>query len=557
MGKQPPYNTTHPAIGDLHYDLKRGAITRREFLRYASLLGMSLSAATLAACGGPVQSAVSTGVGSSRGPIQRGGTLRIAMPLEIAIDHPARTASAVQANLIRQISETLTAISPDNVTRPNLLTRWEPSQDLKTWTLYLRPDIQFNNGQPLTADDLLFSFSQWLDPEVGSSMKSLLAYLNGPDDVEKVDDLTVKLHLHKPSISVPYDLAAPPAVILPRTFEGDFLKSPVGTGAFTLAEYNEGEHARFKRRPDYWRLGQDGRSLPYLDELVFLSLDRDTAAINAMLTGEVDTVDVSSLTLWQALKNESDFDIYPISSAAAFILRMRTDVPPWNDIRVRNALKMCQDRPKTLQMARSGAGDLSIDAHVAPAHPAFCEKPIPEYNPEQARRLLAEAGYPNGLQATLTTVGALEGADIAQILKDTAAPGGFDLTLEIVPAAVYLEQWTTLPLGLTSWGHRPLDTTVLRLGYSADSAGTPALWNETHWVDQEFNQLLEQAEATLDIPDRRRIMCRLEDIMQERGPIGNSYWLKGWKITRTGFKNIQAHPDGGDHVYEVWYQGMS
>ncbi|MCB0224455.1 MAG: ABC transporter substrate-binding protein [Anaerolineae bacterium] len=556
MGKQPFHKTVHPAIWDLHCDLKRGTITRREFLRYASLLGMSLGAATLAACGSPEQPTIWSGSSAKTDSIKRGGTLKIAMPLEIAIDHPARTASVVQANLIRQVSETLTAISPDNVTRPNLLERWEPSEDLKTWTLYLRPGIKFNNGKLLTADDLLFSIGQWLDPEIGSSMKSLLSYLNGRDDVEKIDDLTVRLHLHKPSISVPYDLAASPAVILPHTFEGDFLANPVGTGAFTLEEYNEGETARFRRRSDYWRLGQDSQPLPYLDELVFLSLDRDTAAINAMLTGEVDTVDVSSLALWQALKDEAGFDIYPISTAAAFILRMRADVPPWDDVRVRNALKLCQDRQKILQMARLGAGDLSIDAHVAPAHPAFCEKPIPEYDPERARRLLAEAGYPNGLQATLTTVSGLEGPDIAQILKETAAPGGFDLNLELVPATVYLERWTTLPLGITSWGHRPLDTMVLRLGYSADSAGTPALWNETHWVDSEFNQLLEQAEATLDIPARRQIMCRLEDIMQERGSIGNSYWLRGWKIVRSGFNNIQAHPDGGDHVYEVWYQGM-
>ncbi|MCB0164213.1 MAG: ABC transporter substrate-binding protein [Anaerolineae bacterium] len=552
----------HPAIPDLAQDLRHGRLTRREFLRYATLLGLSAGAATVAAqCSNiaapPVSSladAQTSASGKQTAAIQRGGTYRIAMPLEDSIDHPARMATNSQLNIVRQVGEYLTETGSDNITRPYLLKQWEASDDLKTWTLHLRQDITFNDGTPLTADEVLFSIGQWFDPDVGSTMANLLVYLNGVDNVERVDDYTLTLHLQTPSISVPEDLFHYQAVILPRHFEGNFLRQPLGTGAFTLSDYIDGEQAIFKRRPDYWRLGDDGQPLPYLDELHFLSLERSTAGINAMLTDQVDTINSGGSEDWSALQGNPDFTVYPIRSSGAYIVRMRSDVEPWNDVRVRNALKMCQDRAKILQLVRFGTGELAMDAHVAPIHPAYAERPIPAYDPEQAKALLADAGYPDGLQVTLTGPNELDAPKLAQALKELAAPGGFDINLELVPTGKYWDMWTTVDLGITPWAHRPLETTVLRLAYSVDAEGNPTPWNETHWVDAEFNQLLAQAEMTLDIPARRQIIGRIQDIVQERGTIANSYWAASPKIVRSTFKNIQAHPSNYELTYEIFQE---
>ncbi|MCB0196540.1 MAG: ABC transporter substrate-binding protein [Anaerolineae bacterium] len=552
--------TYHPAVRDLDSDLRHGRLTRREFMRYATLLGLSAGTATVAAqCGGLPQPTVSqlknaeaTVPGASPTPIRRGGTYRIAMPLNSSIDHPARMATNSQLNIVRQVGEYLTETGPDNITRPYLLERWETSEDLKRWTLHLRQGITFNDGSPLRADDVLFSFDQWFNPEVGSAMANLLTYLNGVDDVEKVDDYTINLHLQSPRITVPEDLFHYQAVILPRHFEGDFLKQPVGTGAFTLTEYVDGERATFKRRADYWRLGQDGQSLPYLDELIFISLERSPAGINAMLSNEVDTISVGGIEAWQALHDNPHFTSYKAQTAGAYIVRMRSDIAPWSDVRVRNAFKLCQDRERILQLARFGEGELAMDAHVAPVHPSCAPRPIPQYDPEQARALLAEAGYPDGLQVTLTAPNELDPPEIGQALKEMAAPGGFEINLELLPTGKYWEQWTTVGFGITPWAHRPLATTVLRLAYTADTEGNPVPWNETHWVDDEFNRLVDQAEVTLDISARRRIMGRIQDIMQERGPMGNSYWATDLKIVRSTFKNIRAHPSSYELTYDIW-----
>ncbi|MDM8527982.1 ABC transporter substrate-binding protein [Anaerolineales bacterium HSG24] len=551
-------NGLHPAIWDMQSSLRKGNMTRRDFMRFATLLGASAATATvMSACGGsqtpaPEQAASGGEASAAKevGTIKRGGSWTSAMELQ-AIDHPARLSWTQGANVARQVGEYLTETGADNITRPHLLDHWEANNDVTEWTLYLRKGIKFNNGQELQADDVMFTIGEWLNEDVGSSMLGLLSYLNGMDSVEKVDDYTIKLHLKTGNIGVPEHLFHYPAIILPRTFEGDFIKQPVGTGAFTLEEYAEGERARFKRREDYWKKGFDDKPLPYLDELTYVSLKRD-AAVAAIQGGQVDSLFQPRPSDWQTLKDVPGLMVRPVSTAQCFVTRMRVDLEPWTDVRVRNALKMCQDREKILQLAYFGEGDLSIDAHVAPVHPAFCELPIPKYDPEGAKALLAEAGHPDGLTVTLVTKNDESEPAIAQALKEMAAPGGFDIRLDITEAGGYWERWTEVDLGITAWTHRPLDTMVLPLAYIADENGEPVPWNETRWADEEFTDKLRQAEATLDVDARRAIMCELENIMQERGPIGNAFWKKLWNITSDKFEGVQSHPTNYDMMTEVW-----
>lgn len=556
----------HPYIPEMYDQLKQGRVSRRDFLRMATLLGMGAGAATIAAqCGSPAQPADSGASGGSSGggeeaPAQeeaaapaatggpkRGGTWRSSMQLQL-LDHPARLSWVEGANIVRQLGEYLTETGPDNITRPYLLEKWEASEDVKTWDLFLRQGVKFNNGDDFTADDVMFTFGEWLNEDVGSSMLGLLSYLSGMQDVEKVDDYHVRLHLQTANIGVPEHLFHYPAIVLHRNFEGDIIKQPVGTGAFTLEEYAEGERAVFKRREDYWRMGEDGNSLPYLDELIYVSTDKD-AGVAALQSGQVDSLYDPRPSDFLALKEVDGLTVRPVSTAQCLVLRMRVDLEPWSDPRVRNALKMCQDREKILQLAYFSEGDLSIDAHVAPVHPAYCEKDIPAYDPEGAKALLAEAGYPDGLTVNLATKNDQNEPELAQALKELAAPGGFDIQLDITEPAGYWDRWTEVDLGITSWTHRPLDTMVLPLAYTEEAIGN---WNETRWTDDEFEAKLREAEATLDVEKRRAVMCDIEQIMQDRGPIGNSFWKNIWNVTNSKFQNIKAHPTAYDLMYDVW-----
>jgi peptide/nickel transport system substrate-binding protein len=558
----------HPYIPELEDLYLRGKVTRREFLRNATLLGMSLASAStfLAACGTAAEPTVppeatqpeeaeagtATEAPADGGPV-RGGTYTASMQLQL-LDHPARLAWIEGANVVRAVCEYLTETGPDNITRPYLLDRWEASDDVKTWDLYLKKGIKWNNGDDFVADDVMFTFGQWLDPDVGSSVLGLMSYLRGMQDVEKVDDYQVRLHLQTGNIGVPEHLFHYPAVVLHRAFEGDIIKQPVGTGPFLLEEYAEGERAVLKRRQDYWRNGADGQPLPYLDEIIYVSTDKD-AGMAALQSGQVDNLFDPRPSDFLALKDHPNVTVRSVGTAQCLLLRVRVDMEPWDDNRVRTALKKCQDREKTLQLAYFGEGDLSIDAHMAPVHPEFCEKPIPEYDPEGAKALLeeyaAEKGLELPLKVTLATKNNQAEPEVAQVLKETALPGGFDITLDITEPTGYWDRWTEVDLGITTWTHRPLATMVLPLAYIEEAIGA---WNETRWFDDEFTALLREAERTLDVEARRSIMCQLEDIMQERGAIGNSFWKNVWNATSSRVKNIRAHPTLYDLLYDVWIE---
>ncbi len=552
----------HPAVLDAASDMRKGKINRREFLRFATLLGTSVTGAyVLAGCApgaapgtnAPTE-AEAVPAAAATGSIVRGGTLRSGVQLQL-LDHPARLSWVEGANIVRNVAEYLTETGSDNITRPYLLESWEANDDVTEWTLNLRQGITFNNGDEFTAEDVMFNFNEWLTEDLGSSMFSLISYIGGMQNIEQVDDYTIVLHLDVPQIGVPEHLFHYPAAIMHRSFEGDFVTQPIGTGAFTLEEYNQDERAVLRRREGYWRNGEDGEALPYLDEIIYVNSDKDNS-VAAMLGGQLDTFYQPRPSDWQQMKDNPQFAVQSVSTAQCYVTKMRVDLEPWNDVRVRNALKMSQDRAQILQLSYFGEGELSIDAHVAPIHPAYAEKPIPEYDPEGARALLEEWAEETGntlpLQVTLATKNNEGEPEIAQALQQQAAESGFEITLDITEPDGYWSRWTEVDLGITTWTHRPLDTMVLPLAYSEAAIGE---WNETRWIDEEFETLLAEAERTLDVEARREIMSQIQDIMQERGPIANPYWRNVWKITTTNVKNAPVHPTSYDLYYETYLDG--
>ena len=540
----------HPLIPELVSQMERGKMTRREFLRYATLLGTSAAAAT-AMAGLPFPRKTRAAA------IKRGGTMKIASSVQ-KVTHPAQFSWVEPSNMLRQVGEYLTKTDNQNITHPYLLENWEASGDLKTWTLNLRKGIKFNNGDEFNADDVVFTMNQWLNEDVGSSIKGMMgAYLN-PSGIEKVNDYQVVLHLSVPEIAVPEHLFHYPALILNhRTFEGDFIKAPHGTGPFTLEVYREGERCVLKARKDYWQKGADGKPLPYMDGIEFIDMgDEMSPRIAAIKSGEIDSIDLATTggtAAYKALKDDPAVNVKPIGTAQVRLLRMRVDLDPWKDNRVRMALKLCQHREKILGLAYFGQGVLGHDFHVSPVHPEFCEKPVPKYDPERAKALLQEAGYKNGLDVNCAV--GTEWTDVVryiEVLKQDAAPAGFRINIQTMPTSQYWEKWTEVDLGVTPWTHRPLGTMVLNLAYVLGEDGKPVAWNETNWSDPEFSKLLKQANGTLDVQERTKIMCKLEQIQWDRGSIGAPFWQYNWQVTTARVMDSEPHPTGYYFLNEVW-----
>jgi peptide/nickel transport system substrate-binding protein len=540
----------HPAIYDLKEDMEKGKVTRREFLRYATLLGMSAAAASqVAGFGWPRKAFAAKPV--------RGGVLKVSTQVQ-KVTHPAQFSWVAPTQVVRQVGEYLTFTDGKNISHPYLLKNWEVSEDLKTWTLNLRRGIKWNNGDTFTADDVVFTFNQWMDKDVGSSMLGLVGTYLDPSGIEKVDPYQVKLHLKRPEIAVPENLFHYPAIVLnAKTFEGDFIKRPVGTGPYTLESYLPGERAVVKRRNDYWQKGADGKPLPYMDSMEFIDMGGEMPPqIAALKAGEIDMIDlgdVAGVDVFQACKGDSNINITPATTCSTRVLRMRVDLKPWDDNRVRLALKLCQHHEKLLALCYFNEGLQGQDFHVYPLHPEYCEKPIPKYDPQRAKQLLKDAGYANGLDVNLA-VGA-DWTDVvryAEVLKQDAAPAGFRVNIKTMPTSQYWEKWTEVDLGITPWMHRPIGTMILNLAYIADEEGKPVPWNETRWVDDEFSKLLKEANGLINVDERRKVFCKLEEIQMERGSIGIPYWRNQWFVTRKRVRDVKGHPSVYMLFNEVW-----
>ena len=573
----------HSHIPDAFEQLKQGRVSRREFLRLATLLGMSVGAATaLAACGGaepepadepeqeeepeseapqesdePSESTEEPEPADTSGSIQRGGTLVVGSSVP-AIDHPARFAWIFDANQFRHVFEYLTETDKDNITHPYLLEKWEANDELTEWTLYLRKGIKWTNGDELVADHVVFNFGEWLNPDVQSSILGLWEGFLTMDGIEVVDDYTIKLNLDAPLLAVPEYLFHYPAQIMHPSFDGDITsgKNP-STGPMVLDEYKVGEFTRVKRREDdgYWQMGEDGKPLPYLDAIEWVDLgDDQTAAVAAIQSGQIHNMYEPTVDTFLALRNDSNIVIEGLATANVRLLRVRVDQEPWDNEDVRNAFKMIQDREKILDQAYFGEGIVGHDVHVCPVQPEFAPMDVPEYDPEGAKALLEGAGFGDGLDVAISVgTGWTDIVAYAETLQEDGKAAGFNITLDTMPNSAFWDLWDEATVAITPWTHRPLAVMLLPLAYIADSSGDPVPWNESRWVDEEFTELLLKAQGLLDVEARREVMVDLQRVMQERGPVSVAYWRNVWNIRNPAFQNMEAHPTNYNLWREVWY----
>ena len=323
----------HPYYAKLQEQLVEGRLDRREFVRYAALLGVSAGSAY--AFAGKI-------TGDDFAPRARaqdmpmGGTLRIAMRVTVVKD-PHTFSWVIDSNIVRQVCGYLTRTGVDNVTRPDLLEGWEASEDLATWTLKVRPGVVWHDGRAFTAEDVAWNLNHVLTPETGSSVLGLMQGYMMNDDatalwdanaIEIVDDMTVRLNTRSPNVAIPEHLFHYPLLILDPASNGTFEVGSNGTGAFKLVEHVVGEKAVLQNAQNAAWYG-DG---PYLDTIEFLDLGDDpSAAIGALASKQVDAIDEGDIVQLEAFKAMPHVEIIPANTAQTAVVRGRCDTAPFDD----------------------------------------------------------------------------------------------------------------------------------------------------------------------------------------------------------------------------------
>jgi peptide/nickel transport system substrate-binding protein len=533
----------HPYVPELKRLLREGRASRREFLRTATLLGVSAGLAYAFAD----RIAPQAWSGRAAATPSKGGSIRLAMPID-EVTRPFTIDSPQKSNITRQVLDFLTKTGVDNITRPYLLERWSTSDDLKTWDLFVRKDVTWRSGRKFTADDVVWNLKFALDERNGSSTIGLMRgyLLEGYEHdgakhtrlwdanaIEKVDDFTVRLHLKSPQLAIPEFLFHYAMPIMDPAGNGLFGPGANGTGAFDLVEFQPRRRAVFKSRKDFWGVG------PYLDSLELVDLGDDpNAAIGALAAKQIDGLYEGDTEQLDILNRMPDIKIYKASTGATGVIRGKVTMKPWSDVRVRRALRRAADPEATLAIALRGLGDVGEHHHVAPIHPDYAKLPPFKRDVVEAKQLLQEAGYPNGLDLELN-VPAQYGylVKVAQALVEQWREADIRVQLKLLPAAQYAEAWDKVPFGIVRWSHRPLGTLSLALAYRS---GAP--FNDSGYANPKFDEFLSKAESTVDIEQRRLYMAEVEQILQDDGPLVQPVWKANFTAMHKRVASFQMHP---------------
>jgi peptide/nickel transport system substrate-binding protein len=547
----------HPAIPELVNRLKKGEIDRREFVRSAAVLGMSATAAYALAGAAPKTA-------FAQGSPKKGGNLRVSMNVKEVSD-PAIFDWSEKGNVARHVIEPMVRIDKNNVARPHLAESWSASDDLKTWTFRLRRGVKWSNGDEFGADDVIANFERWLDPATGSSNQGRFSAMTETVDtgkkdddgkpvmstrmasgaLERVDDHTVRFHLNRPELSLPESMADYPALITHRSFEGgDWSKSPIGTGPFSLERFGVGEIAVLQNRnAPHWS------GDVYLDRITYIDNGDDPAAeIAAFASGQVDANYQTSVEQVPTMRNLPNIEVQQAITAQTGVARMKITEKPFDNVKVRQALQACLDRHRILEVVYSGLGAPGYDHHVAPVHPEHAELPALEPDIAKAKRLLAEAGYPNGLKVKIDCVAnPTWEQNTCKAIAEMVKPAGIDLEINIMPGGTYWDRWLTTPFGFTSWTHRALGVQVLNLAYRSGVA-----WNETSYNNPEFDKLLDEAGALVDVAERRKVMAKIEKVLQNDAVIAQTFWRSVFVSHSNRVKGMYAQVALEHHYNKVW-----
>jgi len=551
----------HPEIPVLVEALEKRVIGRRDFLRAATLLGMS--AATAYTIAGKVLGGDMIGTAQAQEP-KKGGVLRIGARVP-ALDNPATFSWVYDSNCVRQSNDYLTRTKGDGITVPILLESWEPSEDLKVWTLKLKKDVKWSNGDGLNAEHVLWNIKRWLDPNVGSSVLGLFQGFmlkeveTGEKDeqgnpkkttelwdanaIEKVDDYTIRLNGQVSTLAIPENLFHYPALILHPKDEGKWGVGAIGTGAFEPAEVEVGKKVVFKARKGYWGEG------PYLDEVHFIDLGDDPATkLAALASKQVDGLYDADIKVYPSIQKLPHIELHKIDTAQTAVARMHCDEKPFDDARVRKAMRLAIDTAAVAKIAYGELGTPAQHHHVSPVHPEFVDMPMPR-DLEAAKKLLADAGHPDGIDVELHAKKDPDWEPTAcQAMVQQWAEAGIRVKLTVLPSAQFWDVWTKVPFGFTVWTHRPLGIMVLGLAYRT---GVP--WNESNFKNPKFDELLTKAEGLVDLTARKEVIKEIEHLMQEEGPIVQPLWRQSYQPFDKQLMGYEAHPTEYYFCEHMWW----
>ena len=393
--------------------------------------------------------------------------------------------------IIEKIQSRLVRPGPGGKPAPDLATAWEPNADGTVWTFHIREGVRFHDGSTLDAHDVVYSIKRVIDPDYGSPARAAVRMI---ESIEATGPFTVRMTLASTFADLPLQLMDPRLRIIPEGSGDTIDQTGIGTGPFRVEKFDPDGITVLTANEDYWE------GPPGLARIEVIGVPDAQARLQAFLSGQLDMERGIVPLLRRALDKSLRYQLLEIPTGNWMGLAFRTDVPPFDDPRVRRALRLVVDREEMLQLALDGGGVVSCDTPVAPNDQYRAEMDCPP-DPDRARELLAEAGYPHGIDIDLH-VSVLDQSwpVIGVTFQEQAARAGIRVNLINAAADGYWSNvWMKKDAFTTSWGDRPADQALNEAFHST------AKWNETYYANSDFDRLLEAARAELDFGKRRAL----------------------------------------------------
>jgi peptide/nickel transport system substrate-binding protein len=503
-----------------------GFLSRRDLIRYAALIGLTGFAASQG-----------FGVPTARAAGKAGGTVRVALDQPAGAIDPVKIADPASIALISQVGEYLLVDDPEKGLLPSLATAWSGNDDATQWTFKIRSGVKFQDGHALSAKDVAATFERLVDPANGSSALSAYKGLLSKGAVKASDDLTVVFTLDSPNSNFPFYVSSDVfnSIILPADYKGDFEKTFNGTGPFKLESFRPKQGASFVRNDGYW----GDKALP--DRLEIQFYDDPQAQLLALQAGDLDVIPYTP-RIALAVDNNPAYRVLSVQASTHDEVHMRVDQDPFKDKRVRRALALTIDRDVIVKGLFKGRAIVGNDTPFAPIFPSS-DPSIPQRKQDiaLAKKLLAEAGVPNGFQVTLTTEQAYEIPDYAVLIQNFAKLAGIDIKLNILQQDAYYgsatfgsSNWLDSNLGLTDYGHR--GTPDIFLNATLKSSGT---WNAAHFKNPQYDALLVDYGKARDLKTQRETAGKIQALLLDETPLIISYFSKYSRITSSKVQGLR------------------
>lgn len=473
-----------------------------------------------------------TAVGTAQETPRRGGVLNVAFASDTKTLDPTFSVNFSERQPLYLIYNTLVSLNPDFSIGPELAERWETSDDGKRVVLHLRTGVKFHDGTDFNAAAAKFNLDRRMDPALASPQRGPLVEVI--DGVDAPDAHTLVIRLKQPSPNLLGMLAQREGFMISPTaaekLGKDLGVKPVGTGPFVFKEWVQGNRIVVERNPNYWE-----KDKPYLDGVTFRDISTTAISIQRLLTGEADYTSALSPIDVRQIENNKAVTLDPSTVGRWYSLQWQVDKPPFNNAKLRQAISHAVDRKRIIDIVMSGKAAIANSPTPNKLWWAAPDIPGYDYDPAKAKALLAEAGYPNGLEISLSTPQVALLQQINQLVQEQLKAVGITVKLEPVSQSDWYPRVIQFAINFTPmrWAQRPDPDGILTLLFDSKGAG-----NSTRYSNPEVDKLLAEARNLIDQSARKPLYQKAQQIISDDLPYLPLFFSLEFAAMRS---NVRGH----------------